>query len=250
MPSSRKRNKAKERKAKKAESKIKLIRETWRGWVRGTTECNHNIIMPEDNHPVYSFIDSFCINNHNEMEVDQNLLATLKLHPQVWSNDSDLAMAICILIAIGTNFLLVNMEENSILYIAHAIIVLENYGRIGNFTASCNNRAAATKFRDLYSGGSTGDLRDLLKFFRKRLSCSCLKEMHLYARKTQPKLGRCSHCHVAKERSLLMVCSRCMIDQYCSRRCQVADWPRHKECECDRYVCVHRTLEEAKELGH
>jgi len=88
--------------------------------------------------------------------------------------------------------------------------------------------------RDLMRG-STSVRRDLLKFYRKRMNCKCLKKMHLEARKTQPKLGACGHCNETKERSLLMVCSRCRIEYYCSRECQVAASPEHR-CECDEYV--------------
>ena len=78
---------------------------------------------------------------------------------------------------------------------------------------------------------------DALKFFRKRTSCSCLKDMHLEARKTLPKTGICYHCKERKERTLLMVCSRCRITQYCSRECQIADWSRHK-VYCDEWIVL------------
>jgi hypothetical protein len=62
-----------------------------------------------------------------------------------------------------------------------------------------------------------------------------LKKMHLEARKTIPKVGFCWHCKDEKERVLLSVCSRCMIDQYCSRECQLANLSGHKK-DCDAYV--------------
>ena len=33
---------------------------------------------------------------------------------------------------------------------------------------------------------------------------------------------------VEQKRTLLKVCSKCRAMQYCSRKCQVADWPRHQ----------------------
>ena len=65
-----------------------------------------------------------------------------------------------------------------------------------------------------------------------------LKKMHLETRKTMPKMGKCDHCGVVKERELLMVCSRCMIDQYCSRKCQVTTSPGHRTL-CDVFVKAH-----------
>ena len=58
--------------------------------------------------------------------------------------------------------------------------------------------------------------------------------MHLEARKTIPKMGKCFNCKVEKERVDLSVCNRCMVMQYCSRECQVAAWPSHK-LDCDVY---------------
>ena len=87
-------------------------------------------------------------------------------------------------------------------------------------------RVVESKARDLLRGSD--NMRDVLKFYRKRVACSCLKDIHLEARKTLPKLGVCFCCESVKERALLMVCSRCRYSQYCSRKCQIADWPKHK----------------------
>ena len=93
------------------------------------------------------------------------------------------------------------------------------------------------KWRDLQLSGGSGR-RDALKFYRKRISaCKCLKQVHLETRKKVPKTSQCYHCGKETERVLLSLCSRCMIDQYCSRECQVAAWPEHKR-NCDMYVQV------------
>ena len=139
-------------------------------------------------------------------------------------------MAANIFLSIGTNLLLEKQRVNFLL-VSHAILFLENYDG-ESIVSTLNSRAVITKIRDI--SGSCSE-RDLLKFYRKRTTCSCLKKMHLEARKTLPKLGECSHCKERKERSLLMVCSRCRVPQYCSKKCQIADWPRHKACSCDKY---------------
>ena len=74
MPSSRKRNKGKERKAKKAaekeEAAIVELQQIWQGWVRGnmsgssvSIQCNHGLVevVPDNSHPVSKFIDTFII---------------------------------------------------------------------------------------------------------------------------------------------------------------------------------------------
>lgn len=67
MPSSRKRNKGKNRKAKQLAKKEENVRSTahefWRGFCSCTTECNHGCDMIiSDDHPVYSFMDQFIMN--------------------------------------------------------------------------------------------------------------------------------------------------------------------------------------------
>ena len=102
-------------------------------------------------------------------------------------------MARNILIGMGTNMLLNKHENRRAKYIATAIIVLENYNGT-DFNSATYNQATATKLRDLFAGDNNGGMRDVLKFYRKRMTCSCLKELHSVARKTLPKLGACFHC--------------------------------------------------------
>ena len=139
----------------------------------------------------------------------------------------------------GTNFVLKYSHPSSLAAVLAAVItVLENYDGMASFISVYNSRIVATKLRDLFGGGNS-KIRDLLKFYSKRLDCKCLKEMYSEARKTLPKMGGCFFCIQIKERALLMVCSRCRINQYCSRECQIADWPRHK-CNCDTHVLVQK----------
>ena len=118
---------------------------------------------------------------------------------------------------------------SDISYTAKAILVLENYDGGDNISirSILCNRAVAMKWGDL-NPSECSMKRDLLKFFRKRIACSCLKKMHLEARNTMPKKRVCNHCKVEKERALLMVCSKCRVANYCSRKCQVADWQPHE----------------------
>ena len=235
MPS-RKRNKGKERKAKKAEQEERIMRNRWKTWALGdgqVTQCNHGVdltIPDEVNHPVAKFIDALLIfGDHNiTMHVGQYFLDTFTTHQEVWDNERYREMVVNIFVVIGTNCILSRERVDS--FLAHAIVTLENYDGEG-IVSTLNSRVVAAKMRDLrHRGRST--MRDALKFYRKRATCKCLKDMHLKARKTFPKEGKCFHCREVKERSLLMVCSRCGIMQYCSRKCQVAHWSRHKS-DCD-----------------
>ena len=174
MPS-RKKNKGKERKAKKAELEAEriesiraLVHETWTGWARGVqdgrviSQCNHgcDLIPDDNNHPVTSFMDSFYTNGAvNDVGIISNLEYLFGAHREVWDNENYRQMAINIFIAVGTNFILQKDDASNIANIsnmskqhAHAIVILENYDSISIFS-TLNSRAISSKLRDL-SGSS------------------------------------------------------------------------------------------------
>ena len=236
MPS-RKRTKGKERKAKKAEvdeNHNALVRLMWQGWACGEENnkkivCDHglNVTIPDDAHPVSKFIDSLFTGG--------DLENTFQTYPQLFKNESYREMAVNLLVSIAATILLYPSKHDDMAIIktlTYSIAMIENSDETDDFHSVVCKQAVATKIRDL-RGSRIG--RDSLKFYRKRISCSCLKDMHLQARKTLPKLGMCRHCNVLNERALLMVCGRCKIDQYCSRECQVAQWPAH-QILCKDYV--------------
>jgi len=245
-PSSRKRNKGKERKAKqlakKEENERVVAHGFWLGLCR-SMECKHGCAMiPPDYHPVSSFMDQFFVNSkHKRMTASQNLNEIFTTHIQIWNNESHKKIVLDILIRIGTNMLL--REECDMIwpiFIVQSILALENHDGTGNIESVFNKRLVASKSRDLTVTSSSR--RDALKFYRKRTSCSCLKKMHLEARKTITKMGFCWGCGKEFDRVVLFVCSRCMVGQYCSRECQVADWTNHKK-SCDDYARVHKLTE-------
>ena len=242
MPaSSRKRNKGKDRKAKKAAkeeaSKRIQIYNDWQNWARGlradgtvVTQCNHgfdDVVLPEESHPVSRFISDY-------FSVDIGFSIILQRHPEVQNDDVYRKMAADILIRIGSNWLIKDNDRFGT-NIPSGIMVLENYGKTRDYLSTVYSRDIGAKRRDISSR------RDLLKFYRKRITCSCLKKMHLEARKTQLKVGECKHCGEVKERRLLMVCSRCMVDQYCSKECQVAAYPGHQKY-CDITVKARQRI--------
>jgi len=234
-PSSRKRNKGKDRKAKQQAKKEENVRaDLHRFWRRLclSMECNHGCgMMISDDHPVSSFMDQFFVNSkHKRMTVSQTLKDLFETHPQIWKDKSLRQLALGMLTRFGTNMILdANYNLGWPLCIAQCIVVLEQYNGTDDIDLAMNERVVRTKWR------SVCNMRDCLKFYRKRVSCKCPKTMHLWSRKKIPKTGICWNCHKEKERVALSVCSRCMITPYCSRGCQVADWTNHKK-SCDDYV--------------
>ena len=214
----------------------------WQGYATASSadmpliECDHGCAittMPnEPKHPVCSFMDAFIMSKGKWWN-------SLKLHETLWSDDTHRKVAIDILLSIGVRFLMSGEGGGidalaKLCKFASTILVLENCDESGGINTTILAREVTTKRRDLRGG----NIRDVLKFFSKRTSCSCLKKMYSDARKILPKVGKCVNCKGTKERKLLSVCSRCRVFQYCSRECQVAHWPEH-ETECDAHVLVH-----------
>ncbi len=85
------------------------------------------------------------------------------------------------------------------------------------------------------------DMHTLVKFFRKRIPCTCLNEKYEEV-KDITKLGFCFNpqCTVSLtevERSKTMCCSRCRNVTYCSRECQISHFTKHKRA-CDMHVTI------------
>ena len=103
------------------------------------------------------------------------------------------------------------------------ILLLEHYGVKGDLGLAMVSSMQPAK--DV----TQGEQRDMLRFYSKRISCSCLKDKYTDAKESQQKVGNCDRCNKILERTSLMLCSRCKSIQYCSVECQHADWPGHKK---------------------
>ena len=243
VSTSRKKNKGKDRKAKKEADRVEAervrARNVWFKWVTGhkdlvgkTITCKHvmgeNILSMSDDHPVVRFMDILFSGSA------KNITSVIDSYPQVWNEDRYREMTVRSLIRVGTNMLFsedANVTGASTL--ARVIMLLEQYDGPDSVVAVMNSRRVQMKVRDLRIGTSSIS-RDALKFYSKRVSCSCLKSKHQKARRTIPKTGRCLNCNEEMERVALSVCGRCMVMQYCSKECQVFHWPKHKD-DCDIY---------------
>ena len=153
MPS-RKRNKGKERKAKKAaleaeviESKRAMARKAWHGWARGEdvmldnvrviTQCNHgcDLMIPDDaNHPVTSFIDVLFMNYFfvEVKDIGDILADSFDTQLAVWNDDRHRKMTRDLMIGIATNMILGKADVLLVPRdIAYAVMMLENYDGSG-----------------------------------------------------------------------------------------------------------------------
>jgi hypothetical protein len=108
-------------------------------------------------------------------------------------------------------------------YLGYAISTLEQYDGNGSYRVTMFKAIRAAN--DVGYGGE----RELIRFFLKRVSCTCLKATYSLIKKSQPiRMGVCFTCKQSKELCLLMLCGHCKVNQYCCRECQAADWPNHK----------------------
>ena len=151
MPS-RKRNKGKERKAKKQAEQAEVTRAQarlrWQFWAKGEGEningvaiqCNHgcHITIRNDpaGHPAVDLLDVFFINWAANIGVLDNLKDTLQKQPQAWDNHNYREMVTKTLVRIGTDMLLTTNELRGSASLAIAIVVLEDYEEVGDIDST------------------------------------------------------------------------------------------------------------------
>ena len=76
--------------------------------------------------------------------------------------------------------------------------------------------------------------REIVKFFHRRNSCNCLKELYYKLKESTPRTAECWHCQKVVDIRKLSRCESCQVAQFCSYDCAVAHWPQHRE-KCKKY---------------
>ena len=137
------------------------------------------------------------------MNVKDNLSDLFKSHQQIFENEGYKKLVLAVLTRIGTNMLLGGVDVSWPIILAHSIVFLEHYNDIDDLGSAIIERVLLSKWRDINIHASSVT-RDCLKFFRKRISCKCLKKMHLEARKITPKMGLCCNCNIEMELCFVM----------------------------------------------
>jgi len=163
--------------------------------------------------------------------------ATIDKFADVWDDSAKMEIAISFLLCTGTQYFLVG-NYGCARYHATYARYLEQRIAVGlDQTQAIMNWP---KLFEIYKS----DVHTLVKFFRKRIPCSCLDEKYEEV-KSITKIGVCYNikCPIPYgevERSKTMYCSRCRCVTYCSHGCQKAHWAQHKP------VCVKNTAIKAK----
>ena len=214
--------------------------------VNNSEKCHHGFkpIPIPGNHVCEAFIESFvvefnacCRSNPNIYELFRHIYeATKTKYTEVW-NDSDMMQWVASHIIIhGTNEILkgnysiaTHFSMCSSFFEQWAAVLYQNESQ-----ASC----VWDKFVDLCDWGKMselylGDEHTIVSFFRKRVPCNCLDDKYNEV-KSITKIGFCHNpnCSLPERktvRSKMLYCTQCRKANYCSRECQVAHWPTHKE---------------------
>lgn len=82
--------------------------------------------------------------------------------------------------------------------------------------------------------------KDARRYLSQKFKCKCLKDIKRELKKI-PELSMCMNtaCKEMKDKKELLLCSKCKVERYCSKDCQVAHWGEHKEV-CKRLRREHK----------
>ena len=208
-------------------------------------KCTHGFDPADD--ISFLFVDAFqksfdedvnAVDCYEERSLFECLLhaknATMDQFSDVWKDSTKMKTAISILLYAGTTAL-IEGEDHIARDSATSARFFEQY----NATLLQQTHALMNlpKIDETYHT----DEHTLVKFFWKRIPCSCLDEKYEEV-KHITKMG---HCYNPKccipgrkvERSKAKYCSRCRTITYCSQECQEAHWTDHKS-DCDFYAQI------------
>ena len=201
--------------------------------------CSHGLdsLSPDDTKICLDFINAFLtVYSYNAGgdklggKLGGAYAATAEKYPNVYS--SKLESVVSILLNNGTQCILKGDNHNAHCY-ASLARYFEEY-----LTVDVRETQATINWAKIYELGRA-DVHTLVKYYRKRISCSCLDEKYNEV-KSVTKMGMCynPNCGLpnrSAERSKMFYCTRCGDINYCSVECQKADWGGHREL-CDQVV--------------
>lgn len=242
MPS-RKKNKGRGRKARKKASGgaiDELIRDNRS--LQQEECCQHGLASIEEGHPCHRFSEwfqamfAFDEDGHLTMPVLQTLRVAHEQHPDALNDGRNRNLMRTYFLANGTGFIQ-DSDDNPFAMtwatgLAFAVMILEEFdptksAALGSIAPTSKKCMEA---RDVIEGCE----RSLIRFFKKRIPCSCLDGKYADVRML-PKTSICRHCSERKEKCTMMLCTGCETVQYCSQGCQAKDWPRHKDACSKRF---------------
>lgn len=156
-----------------------------------------------------------------------------KKYPGVWNDSTKVGRILSNFLAKGTKHIIDEGCCDNARACASVAVYFEQYMAILFHTKTqLKNVAKIIEMRHC-------DEHTLVSYFRNRVPCKCLDKKYKEV-KSITKMGMCFNpeCTLPNgkvERKGMLHCIRCRQENYCSRECQVARWPAHKEA-CKRFV--------------
>ena len=271
MPS-RKKAKGQARKAAKVKKKEELLAEKNEEFIRGfehsqiqrlqinnqsSVQCLHGFVpFPNDDvciKFVHAFVHEFYIwfrkiytpgKNAERIGIGSLLGAresTQDEYSVVWNDAAKMKQVISYFLYNGTMLILDYGDNDNAITSALFARFFEQWIKVKVH----KSKAFIDWSKVMECGVGQSDAHTFVKFFWRRIRCSCLDKKYEEVKSTT-KMGICfnSQCthHNFVERDKLRCCSRCRIVNYCSRECQVADWSDHKEL-CDEVAAARANFD-------
>ena len=203
-----------------------------------TLTCTHgecrDIKCPD---VVNSFLKEFYgvfFNTDNTLLKKRALDTAYNKYPEAVTNEQNLEIVKKNIIQNATSSLLKDkynphpMTMVDMIGYAATLMSIDSYDPSSHIKpGSFDQRDAKTFLRNLDI--TNGCERSLVKFFVNQIPCNCLDELYAQLKSRTKKMGMCSNCRQMKERSSLFICTGCERIQFCSKTCQLAFVPCHKE---------------------
>ena len=208
-------------------------------------QCNHGYVSGEYHFIVDVFFVAFLSGFHAGKGLVESMEAAHKIlsdkYPEIYHDSSKLKLVVSSFLSEGTHSVLVGDFSGARIY-AFLAFHLQDYHAI--FVDKSKVIFDEVKHIELQKA----DEHTLVKYLRKNIPCSCLDEKYKEV-KSITKLGLCCNLECSlpnrmAERSAMLCCTGCRIANYCSRECQKAAWPGHKQ-KCGN---VHTLIAELESM--
>ena len=206
-------------------------------------KCTHGLFDPSVSTDITQFGSAFHLlfrqamgfsKKSSAMCLEDAYYATRDEFADVWEDLAKMEVAMSCFFCLGTNAILERQD-----YTARDFAVLARF--VEQYIAVKLKQTQALIIWPKIGETYNSDDHTLVKFFWKRISCSCLDEKYEEV-KHITKMGRCYNpkCSIpgrTVERSKTKYCSRCRCATYCSRECQEAHWKDHT-FDCDDNTAI------------
>ena len=268
MPSRRnkKQDKSKARAAKKEEWMPGLVPGIWK------QDCDHGCTLPSAaDTDCQGFFDAYLQARYGGPQTrlaEVGVIAAREMYPKLLDDPSSREKVKGLFLKFAVDLALSNEEPSRAASVLDALTVIDipKLEHVKNIVGDPDNdfahpayftRCSRALARIILLDPGCRDL-EVVRDLSSRISCSCLDAKKAQQAKLKKKqtTAICTECKQEIGLERLLVCGECKIANYCSKECQVADWPRHRiyckiacvsddmiaswtQCKCDR--CNNRS---------